>query len=119
MLFSSVVKFLLSRFMGSGVTAFRCDFDHASKVPDNVAERITAWGTGFLTTKIVEDGIHEVKRRASGTDKQAISRPHRWTALIESDKLNDINRSEAQISQADKASALVHDTTKDIFYDPL
>lgn len=75
-------------------------------VPVWLRNRLQSWARGWLTTKPVEDTVHEIKKRSSATDLGMMSRRFRWAAQIESPLLSEYGLEPIKVQQRDKAVTL-------------
>jgi hypothetical protein len=74
-------------------------------VPAGLHSKLLKWSRLWLTTKINEEGVHEVKTRASGSALGKMCRARRMSALVQSSLLQDFGMQPVRTSQKDRVQA--------------
>ena len=72
------------------------------EIPPRRLEALNAWASGWLSTKIDEDGIRCLKMKARQSDNGTLSRPSRWSILNHIELLADHGRPSVKVTSAHK-----------------
>ena len=77
-----------------------------------------SWARTWLTTKINEDGIHQMKTKSNANDKGTMGRAYRYASLIQGTLLSEYGYDPVEVNSADRANSIgqrFDHTTEDEF----